>query len=283
MQIPWDEIDPLVERALAEDIGWGDATSEAVIPADMAATANIVAKADGVVAGLPIVERVFRKLDPGLEWQAVVADGTRVSRGQILVRLRGRARALLAGERTALNFLQRLSGIATLTATFAEAVADLPVVLLDTRKTLPGWRWLDKYAVRMGGGHNHRHGLWDAILIKENHVRLAGSISEAVRRARRNAPASLPIIVEASSLDDVQEALAAGVDRLLLDNMDLESLRRAVAAARGRAQTEASGGVSLATVRAIAETGVDFISIGQLTHSAPALDIAMYTEEPEGS
>ena len=274
--LPWDAVDFLIEAALCEDVGKGDLTSEAVVAPDQQAQAEIVAKAPGVIAGLPVAERVFRLLQPDIQWQPQVHDGMSVRRGTVVAELAGNARAILKGERTALNFLQRLSGIATLTAACVRRVQNFPVRILDTRKTVPAWRALDKYAVAVGGGTNHRMGLFDGILIKENHVRLAGSVKAAIQRARSRYGDRYPVEVEVRSLEEVKEALEAGADVLLLDNMDVDTLRQAVRMAGGRAKTEASGGISPETVRDVAATGVDCISIGSLTHSPPALDLALY-------
>jgi len=271
----------LVRQALAEDLGTGDITAEAIVPPEDRATARIVQKQAGVVFGLELVEEVFRQVGAGGverleaegEWRdSVPADVASVS---------GPARALLAGERTALNLVCHLSGIATLTARFARAVAGTEATILDTRKTTPGMRSLEKAAVAAGGGRNHRMGLYDAFLIKENHVAVAGGIAEAIGRARAAAP-DREVEIECRNADEVDEALDAGADRLLLDNMDPERLRAAVAArdaaaeaGEHRALLEASGGATLETVGAIAETGVDFVSVGALTHSAPALDLSM--------
>lgn len=281
MSLP-SELLETIRRALAEDIGPGDVTSESILPPEAKMRGHILAKQDGIIAGLDVVEAVYRTLDPEVDFQALVQEGEHVTRGQTLALVSGRARSLLTAERTALNFLGRMSGIATLTRQFVEAVAGTGAVILDTRKTAPGLRLVDKLAVRRGGGQNHRFGLYDMILIKDNHIDLAGSITEAVNRARRAAP-HLPLEVEARTLEDVREALALGVERILLDNMSLEQMRQAVqlrdeySAAhpdRPRPRLEASGNVTLETVRAIAETGVDFISVGALTHSARVLDVS---------
>jgi nicotinate-nucleotide pyrophosphorylase [carboxylating] (EC 2.4.2.19) len=264
----------LIDLALAEDIGPGDVTSEAVLPPDLCLRAHIVAKQAGVVAGLPVAEAVFRRVDPSVHFTPRVGDGARVEAGTVLAEVEGPARSLLAAERTALNFLQRLSGIATLTRRFVDAVAGTRAVILDTRKTHPGHRALEKYAVRMGGGQNHRMGLYDMVLIKDNHIAAAGSITAAVRRARAARP-ELPIEVEVKDLDELREALELPVDRIMLDNFDLEAIRAAVRIAAGRVPLEVSGGVTLERVAELAATGVDYISVGALTHSAPALDISM--------
>jgi len=259
-----------VRAFLAEDLGDGDVTTEAVVPADARLEASLLLKEDGVVCGLAIAEAVFHELDPEVEFEPLVHDGDRL-RGKV-ARVSGNARALLTGERTALNLLARLSGIATLTSRYVDAVAGTGTAILDTRKTTPGLRSLEKYAVRCGGGTNHRFGLYDGVLIKDNHLRLGGGVAESVRRARE---ADLPVEVECETLDDVRAALDAGADALLLDNMTLAELREAVLIVGGRAHTEASGGVTLDTVRAIAATGVDSISVGALTHGARSLDVSM--------
>lgn len=265
---------PLIELAIAEDIGPGDATSEAVLLPDLALHARIVAKSAGVVAGLPVAGAVFARVGPGLRFTAHVQDGARVEPGDLVAEVTGPGREMLAAERTALNFLQRLSGIATLTRAFVDAVAGSGAVILDTRKTHPGYRVLEKYAVRMGGGRNHRMGLYDMMMIKDNHIDAAGSISAAVERARAGFP-DLPIEVEVRNLDELRQALPLDVDRILLDNMGLGEMREAVEIAAGRTPLEASGNVNLETVAAIAAVGVDYISVGALTHSAPALDLSM--------
>lgn len=273
---------PLIEQALKEDIGPGDATSLSTLPEDLTLTGRIVAKAPGIIAGLPIVEAVLARVDPRLRLTAYMQDGQDVTAGDLIAEVTGPARSLLAAERTLLNFLQHLSGVATLTAQYADAVAHTDARILDTRKTLPGYRVLEKYAVRMGGGFNHRLGLYDMILIKDNHIDAAGSITLAVQRARAAYP-HLPIEVEVRTLDELREALALfpPLDRILLDNMDLETLRAAVQLAAGRVPLEASGNMTLERVPAVAETGVDFISVGALTHSAPALDISMKIAPPQ--
>jgi len=267
---------PLLALALAEDIGPGDATSLATLDAGMRAQGVIVAKASGIIAGLAVAEAVFHRVDPAVVFDARVSDGQEVMPGEVGAIVTGSAPSLLAAERTALNFLQHMSGVATLARTYAMAVATTRTVILDTRKTLPGYRVLDKYAVRMGGALNHRMSLFDMMMIKDNHVDAAGGIAPAVARARAGYP-DLPIEVEVRSLDELRQALAIDppLDRILLDNMDSETMRAAVALANGRVPLEASGGVTLARVREIADTGVDFISVGALTHSAKALDLSM--------
>jgi nicotinate-nucleotide pyrophosphorylase (carboxylating) len=274
-----EEIQEAVRRALAEDIGAGDVTTLATVPPDAVARACMVAREPLVVAGIGFAEAAFRELSDTLKIERLAHDGDPLPRGGGILRVTGSARAILSAERVALNFTQRLSGIATLTAQFVEAVKGTPARILDTRKTTPGWRRFEKYAVTCGGGGNHRIGLFDMVLIKDNHLaalrhELPNAVEAAVRRARRDFPA-LEVEVEADTLDQVRMALAAGADILLLDNMTTEGMRAAVGLAAGRARTEASGGVNLSTVRAIAETGVDRISVGALTHSARAVDIAL--------
>jgi nicotinate-nucleotide pyrophosphorylase (carboxylating) len=269
----------IVRRALAEDVGTGDVTTLATVPADAMASALMVAREPLVVCGLPLAEAVFKEVSAKIEIERQAEDGLHAHRGQTLLRVRGPAGAMLTAERVALNFVQRLSGVATLTARFVEAVAGTRARVLDTRKTTPGLRQLEKYAVTCGGGTNHRAGLFDRVLIKDNHLaalRLEppNAIEAAVRRAREKYP-KLEVEVEADTLEQVEQALLARADVILLDNMSNEDLRAAVWLVNGRARTEASGGVSLAAVRAIAETGVDFISVGALTHSARAVDIAL--------
>ena len=259
-----------IRAFLAEDVGDGDLTSASVVPADAMLSASLVLKERGVVCGLGVAEAVFRELDPDVRFEALVDDGDDVA-GEV-ARIEGNARALLTGERTALNLLGRLSGIATLTRRYVEAVAGTRATILDTRKTTPGLRALEKLAVRCGGGANHRFGLYDAILIKDNHLRLAGGVAAAVRAASGQ---GVPVEVECEMLADVREALDAGADILLLDNMSLSDMREAVLLVGGRARIEASGGVSLDTVQAVARTGVDTISVGALTHSARSLDVSM--------
>jgi nicotinate-nucleotide pyrophosphorylase (carboxylating) len=275
LPISLDQLDRLVREALAEDVGAGDVTTQATVAADARAEAQIVAKADGVIAGLPVAGRVFYQLDPQLEFRPLVGEGETVRPGQTVARLFGRAHPILTGERTALNFLQHLSGIATRTARFVALVQGTRARVVDTRKTVPGLRALAKYAVRTGGGHNHRFGLSDAVLIKENHIGAAGGIAAAVSRARSFAPHTMRVEVEARNPREVDEALAAGADIILLDNMTVEQLRAAVEQIGARALTEASGGITEENVAAIAATGVDIISIGALTHSVPALDLSL--------
>ena len=269
------EFDAIIDAALREDMPEGDITSESVIPAGALSEAVFLAKEDGVLAGLPVARRVFEKIDPSVEFVERTKDGAAFKKTDILARLKGPTVALLKGERTALNFLQQLSGIATVTRRFVDAVQGTKVKILDTRKTTPGLRLLEKYAVKMGGGTNHRLSLSDMVLIKDNHLRHVGSVAEAIRRARAAAKPGIRIEVEAAELAQVRDALAAGADMIMLDNMLIETMREAVTIAAGRVPLEASGTVSLERVRAVAETGVDFISVGALTHSARAVDISM--------
>ncbi len=273
------EIQRAVRDALAEDIGSGDATTLATVPADATATAHMVAREPLVVAGLAFAEETFRQLSPALRIERGSNDGQHVERGAKLLSISGQARPILTAERVALNFVQRLSGIATLTAQFVEAIKGTRAQILDTRKTTPGWRRFEKYAVACGGGRNHRSGLHDMVLIKDNHLAAlrdekSNAIAAAVQRAREVFP-KLKVEVEADTIEQVRQAVDAGADIILFDNMTTAQLREAVALVAGRAQTEASGGVSLQTIRDIAETGVDFISVGALTHSARAVDIAL--------
>ena len=269
----------LAERALDEDLGRGDVTSDLLVPADAVARAVVRTRADGVIAGLEVMALVFEVADPHVKVTALAEDGSSVGRGQDLAIVSGAARCMLHGERVALNFLQRLSGVATLTAKYVEATRSSRARIVDTRKTTPGLRALEKYAVRAGGGFNHRRDLSDAMLIKDNHLAAIAarrlSLVEAVKTARASMPHTMKIEIEVDRLDQIPDALAAGADIILLDNMSTEELRQAVALIGGRAITEASGGVNLATVGEIAATGVDVISVGALTHSAPVLDIGL--------
>ena len=272
--VPEDYL-PLVQAALAEDIGDGDATTMALVPEDAIATAAMIAREPLVMAGADLALAVFQQMDERVEFGIEIFDGQQAALGQALLRVQGPARALLTAERTTLNFIQRLAGVATLTARFVEQIADTGAQILDTRKTTPGWRALEKYAVTCGGGKNHRLGLYDQVMIKDNHfAALDGDIAKAVALAREASP-GLKIEVEADTAEQAQVAADAGADVILLDNMSCEELRDAIAQIDGRAKTEASGGVTLETVREIAETGVDFISVGALTHSAPSVDIAL--------
>jgi nicotinate-nucleotide pyrophosphorylase (carboxylating) len=268
-------MDTAIDAALREDMPEGDVTSESIIPAEARSEASFLAKEDGVLAGLEVASRVFAKLDPSVIFIERFRDGSSFRKGDKLARVKGPTVVLLKGERTALNFLQHLCGVATLTRRYVDAIAGTKTRILDTRKTTPGLRLLEKYAVKLGGGTNHRISLSDMVLIKDNHLHFVGNVAEAVRRARSRARPGVRIEVEAASLLQVREALAAGADMIMLDNMPLETMNQAVALARGRVPLEASGNMTLDRVRAVAETGVDFISVGALTHSAKAVDISM--------
>lgn len=268
----------IIRLALDEDIGTGDITTLATVPAGLRASGHFLAKSEGVVSGLTVAAAVFHEVDPSVEFQPLVQDGDRLERGMLLATVAGPARSLLSAERVALNFLQRLSGVATLTARYVAAVAGTGARVIDTRKTTPGMRLLEKAAVRHGGGHNHRVGLSDGVLIKDNHLAAIGGadrIARAIAAARELAPHTLRVEVEVTSLDELEQALAAGADVVLLDNMSTDEMAEAVRRTAGRAILEASGGITLETIRAVAETGVDLISAGALTHSAPSLDISL--------
>ena len=273
MAVATDTLERIVHAALAEDIGAGDVTTEATVAADAVGTADLLVKEPGVVCGLRVAEATFRALDPDVRFEALVIDGDAVEAPAVVARVAGSERAILTGERVALNFLGRLSGIATLTRCYVDAVDGTGVAVLDTRKTTPGLRALEKHAVACGGGRNHRFGLDDGVLVKDNHLHAAGSVGAVIERIRAATP--LPIEVECDTLAQVAEALDEKVDALLLDNMAEDDLVAAVAFVRGRARLEASGGITLENVRAIAETGVDEISIGALTHSARSLDVSL--------
>jgi nicotinate-nucleotide pyrophosphorylase (carboxylating) len=280
MDIALGEIKPIVQRALDEDlgddpVGRGDVTTLCTIPEDATLTGRFIAKADGVIAGLEVARLTFALLAERVQVEFSIHDGDSVTKGQVFGTVSGPTRALLIGERTALNFLQRMSGIATMTHQFVEAVKPHKAVILDTRKTAPGLRLLDKWAVKLGGGQNHRIGLFDMVLIKNNHITAVGSITAAINRVRECDDHHRPIEVEVRTLDELHEALALQPDRILLDNMSLDQMREAVQIAAGRVSLEASGNVTLETVNAIAATGVDFISSGALTHSVKALDISL--------
>jgi nicotinate-nucleotide pyrophosphorylase (carboxylating) len=266
----------LIDRALAEDVGSGDVTTATLVPEEARGRATLTQKAPGVIAGLDVAAAVFARVDPELRFEPRTDEGVWRD-GGLVAEVEGPSRSILTGERVALNFLQRLSGVATLTARYVQAVEGTPARILDTRKTTPGLRELEKRAVVTGGGVNHRVGLYDAILVKENHAAMAGGVGEATRRALAAAD-GLPVEVECATLDELRAAIDAGAPRILLDNMSPSELREAVALTDGRAELEASGGVSLGTVAGIAATGVDFISVGALTHSAPALDISLILE-----
>ncbi len=267
-----------IQRALAEDIGPGDVTSEWTLEPERQARGAFLVKEPGVIAGLEVVEEVFRQVDPTVRFTPLVADGTAVQAGDIVARVEGTAISLLSAERVALNFLQRMSGIASEARRYVQAVQGHYAIILDTRKTCPGLRVIDKLAVRLGGAANHRLGLYDMVLIKDNHIVAAGGITAALRRVRARNSQALPVEVEVTSLEQLAEALAAGVDRVLLDNMDLDTMRRAVEMARGVVPLEASGGITLENVAQVAATGVDYISVGALTHSVQALDVSLEIE-----
>jgi nicotinate-nucleotide pyrophosphorylase (carboxylating) len=269
------QIIPILQVALEEDIGAGDVTTTSILPVDLHLTGKIVTREAGTAAGLEVARLVFRLVDEQIVSRAYLADGDLIMPGQTLAEIRGPGGGILSAERVALNFLQRMSGIATLTRRFVEAVKGSKAVILDTRKTAPGLRILDKLAVQMGGGKNHRFGLYDMVLIKDNHIAAAGGIREAISRVRATIGSGLAIEVEVKSMTELQEALALRPDRIMLDNMRLEDMSNAVALAAGQVELEASGNVTLDNVADIAATGVDFISVGALTHSAPALDISL--------
>ena len=276
------QIEEIIDRALAEDLGKGDVTTEALITGDRQGTGFIVAKKEGILAGINIAKQVFHQVDPELKAEVLLEDGTRVKPGTKLAKVSGSIASILKAERVALNFLQRLSGIASETNRYVEAVKGLPVRIMDTRKTTPGLRSLEKHAVKVGGGENHRMNLGDGMLIKDNHLAALRSqglnIKQIVARARQNSPQRLPVEVEVATASEALEAVEAGADIVMLDNMSLQDMGKAVKSIRGRALIEASGGITLDNVRAVAETGVDFISIGALTHSAKALDISLELE-----
>ncbi len=279
MELNIFELQKLIDRCLREDLGAGDLTTNSTVPAGAVSTGYILAKEDGVIAGLPLVEMIFRRLDPSVEFRPLARDGDHVERGRVLAEITGKARAILTGERLALNFLRHLSGIATRTARLVEMVSGEKALIVDTRKTTPGLRALEKYAVRAGGGHNHRFGLYDGVLIKDNHIKMAGGIKKAVLAARQGSPHTARIEVEVEDLAGVGEALEAGADIIMLDNMDTQTMREAVELVAGRALLEASGGIEEETIRAVASTGVDLISVGALTHSIKSLDISLDIKE----
>src|SRR3970040_1299941 len=278
IQLNLSKVNQILENALREDIGSGDITTNMLFQYDAECKAIILAKEEGLVAGLPIAEMVLRKLDKDIVWSEEKKDGDKVEPNQCLAAISGSQKAVLTGERVSLNFLQRLSGIATLTSRFVKAIHGLPVKILDTRKTAPGLRILDKYAVRIGGGYNHRFGLYDGLLIKDNHIKLAGGITKAVNILRERAVTRKRIEVEASTISEVEEALNVGADIIMLDNMSPKMIIFAVGLIKGKALIEVSGGVTLDNVREIAETGVDFISVGSVTHSSRALEMGLYVE-----
>ncbi len=263
---------PLIKTALAEDVGTGDITSRLLIPEGLQTSVAFVARQEMVLAGIDVPAMVYDELDKNITVNTRAKDGDRLEKSAVIATLSGNARAILTGERTALNLMQRMSGVATLTRQYVDAIAGTKAKILDTRKTMPGMRQTDKYAVRMGGGMNHRMGLWDAVLVKDNHIALAGNLAEAVKYGRAG---KVPVYVECDTLAQLAETLAAKPNRIMLDNMSLEMLREAVAMTAGKVLLEATGGVNLSNVRAVAETGVDYISVGAITHSAPAVDIGL--------
>lgn len=271
--------DKLIALALEEDIKSGDITTDLLIPQNAETSASILAKAEGIVAGLPVAEMVFKSLNESIEWLPEMEDGAKVTPKTLLARIKGSYRAILTGERTALNFLQRMSGIATLTSKYVEALSGYKTQILDTRKTLPAHRLLDKYSVKMGGGTNHRIGLYDMVMIKDNHIKVAGGITKAVSQIRGKIQPGIKIEVETSNLDEVKEAIECSADIIMLDNMTTEMMRHAVQLIAGKAKCEASGSIKIDRLKEISETGVDFISIGALTHSVNALDIGMYIDD----
>ncbi|MHB1685947.1 MAG: carboxylating nicotinate-nucleotide diphosphorylase [Ignavibacteriaceae bacterium] len=277
------ELERIISAAFKEDIGSGDITTNLIVPKAQKAKAYFLAKEDGIIAGLSIAKSVFKKLDEKIIWKSFVKEGEKVSTGTKIAEVKGSFRALLTGERTALNFLQRISGIASVTSKYAEAIKETSTKILDTRKTAPGLRTIDKYAVKIGGGINHRIGLYDMVLIKDNHIKAAGSITEAVRKIRIHGGTfskkkKLKIEVETTNLDEVREALNCKVDIIMLDNMSPSLMKEAIKIINGKAKIEASGNMSLEKILGVAETGVDFISVGALTHSVKALDISMRIE-----
>lgn len=273
-----DILNTIIDIALKEDIGDGDVTTNSLIPEESTAIATMTAKADGVIAGLPVAKMVFEKFDSSIKWDNKVNDGDFVKKGDLILTISGSFRTLLTGERLALNFLQRMSGIATQTHEFCEELKGSNTKLLDTRKTVPCLRLLDKYAVKAGGGTNHRIGLYDLAMIKDNHIKVAGGIPNAVKQVRETISSDIKIEVETTNLDEVKEAVEAGADIIMLDNMDNGTMTEAVELINKRAKTEASGNMTVARVNGVAKTGVDFISVGSLTHSVTAMDISMNIE-----
>lgn len=276
IEIDWGKVDLIIENTLEEDLGSGDVTTDAIFSVDDTCEALIIAKEEGIIAGIPIAERVFQKLAPEVTVAQKLKDGEHVNPGDEILVIKGSIHAVLSGERLSLNLLQRMSGIATATSKYVAAISGYRTRILDTRKTAPGLRVLDKYAVSIGGGCNHRFGLYDAVLIKDNHIDFAGNISNAVEIVRNKYQSKFKVEVETSTLDEVREALKAGADIIMLDNMTVEMMKEAVRIINGKSITEASGGITLDNVRQIADTGVDFISVGAITHSSPALDIGLY-------
>jgi len=278
IRLDWKKIDQLIDQALNEDIGMGDLTTDGIIEEEMQAKGIILAKDPMIVAGIDIVPRIFKKSHLHFNFKPFFKDGDFVPKGEVIAIVEGNAKIILTYERVVLNFLQRLSGIATYASKFAAQVEGTKAKIVDTRKTTPGWRMLEKYAVRVGGGENHRFGLFDAVLIKDNHIKLSGGIKEAVERIRKFIPPYLKVEVEASNFKEVEEALEVGAEIIMLDNMNVDELREAVKRIDGKAVIEVSGGVNLSNIREIAEMGVDLISIGALTHSPTAVDISMNVE-----
>ena len=276
IEIDWRKVDLIIENTLEEDLGSGDVTTDAIFSVDDTCEALIIAKEEGIIAGIPIAQRVFKKIDPEVTVAQKLKDGEHVNPGDEILVIKGSIHAVLSGERLSLNLLQRMSGIATATSKYIAAISGYRTRILDTRKTAPGLRVLDKYAVSIGGGCNHRFGLYDAVLIKDNHIDFAGNISNAVEIVRSKYQSKFKVEVETSTLDEVREALKAGADIIMLDNMTVEMMKEAVRIINGKSITEASGGITLDNVRQIADTGVDFISVGAITHSSPALDIGLY-------
>ncbi len=276
IELDWRKVDLIIENALQEDLGPGDITTDAIFSSGDTCEAQIIAKQEGIIAGIPIAQRVFQKLDSVLTAVPKLEDGEHVKPGYEILAIKGSVRAVLSAERLALNLLQRMSGIATATSKYVEAVSGCRARILDTRKTAPGLRVLDKYAVSVGGGYNHRIGLYDAVLIKDNHINFVGSVSKAVEVVRSKYQSKFKIEVETSNLDEVREAIEAGADIIMLDNMSVEMMKEAVIMINRKSITEASGGITLDTVREIAQTDVDFISVGAITHSPSALDMGLY-------
>jgi len=276
LKLDINSVKELVKVALKEDINTGDLTTDNLIPDNINVTANLKVKANGIIAGLSVAEVVLKLLDPEIIWEPLMDDGDKVESGKIIANFNGSYKAILTGERTVLNFLQRISGIATQTNKYVNVLKGLKTIILDTRKTVPGHRILDKYAVKMGGGTNHRFGLFDLVMIKDNHIKIAGGISNAVLEIKAKVESTIKIEVETSILEEVEEAIKTDVDIIMLDNMSIDQMRKAVKLIDGKVLTEASGNITLESVRKIAETGVDFISVGELTHSVKALDIGLY-------
>lgn len=271
-------IDRIIMNALEEDLGWGDITTESTIPADKEIKGNFIAKEEGIICGVSVCRRVFELIDESIRFEILIQDGERASKGSIIATISGKARSILKGERTALNLFQRMSGIATATKRYADKVSGLPVRIVDTRKTAPGLRILDKYSVRVGGGFNHRYNLSDMVLIKDNHIKAAGGILPAVKAAKARVSHAVKIEVEVEGIDELREALQGGADIIMLDNMSLDMMREAVNIAKGKALLEASGNMGLEgdrNIKAVAETGIDIISVGALTHSVEAMDISL--------